>query len=323
MNKNIIEINNLLKKGDNFLISSHIRSDGDSIGSQLALFSLLKSMGKNVTIINEDPAPLIYRFLPYSDKIKNYIDKETIYDIAIILDCNEWSRIGTLAELVKSIPTIINIDHHPHNGGLGEYVYLDPTASSVSEQIYNIIKEGEFPINYESALSLYVGIFTDTGSFQQGNTSSMAHFITAELIERYGVSPEMVTQHVYKNNILSEVKLLGLTLGQTSITEDGWVAYSQITNQMIEDVEAKGLTIETVQIIDYLRSIKGVKVAVLFRDIGNNKVKVSLRSTPDINVGIVAKTFNGGGHPQAAGCVITGELNEVKAKLLKQLRDFL
>lgn len=310
---------NVLQKEDNFLITAHIRPEGDSIGSQLAMSILLQKLGKKVTIINEDPLPETYRFLPQSEKILTYSPEHerSRFNVAIVLDCNQLERVGKVASIVREVPIIINIDHHPDSPGIGNYNYMDTNASACAEQIYMIIKTMDYKLDSYLALPIYVGIMTDTGSFKQVNTTSLAHRIVGELLN-CGIAPNEVANQIYEVNTAASVKLLGEILGSLKTIQGGRIITAYITQEMLKEA---GFTtdIEPERIIDQVRTIKGVEVIILFRDLGQNRIKVNLRSKTSFSVSEIAKIFDGGGHIRAAGCMIEGTLQEVEKKVLKEV----
>ncbi|MFH1563571.1 MAG: bifunctional oligoribonuclease/PAP phosphatase NrnA [Nitrospirota bacterium] len=325
MEEMLSSIVNLLQKEDNFLITAHIRPEGDSIGSQLAMAILLQKLGKQVTIINEDSPPELYRFLPQCEKILTYCPEyeRSRFDVAIVLDCNQFERVGKVASIVKNTPVIINIDHHPDSPGIGKYNYMDTKASACAEQVYMVIKAMHFNLDYELALPVYVGIMTDTGNFKQVNTTPLSHQIVAELLG-YGIAPNEIANQIYEVNTVSSVKLLGMILSSLKTRQGGRIAITTITQSMLKEI---GFTteLEPERIIDQVRSIKGVEISLLFRDLGQNsdlgrnKVKVNLRSKTSFNVSEIAKIFDGGGHIRAAGCVIEGTLQEVERKVVDEI----
>jgi len=310
---------NVLQKEDNFLITSHIRPEGDSIGSQLSLAILLQKLGKKVTIINEDTPPEVYRFLHQWEKIFIYSPEyeRNKFDVGIVLDCNQFERIGKVATLIKQTPIILNIDHHPDSPGLGNYNYIDTQASACAEQIYLIIKAMDFKLDYDLALPLYVGIMTDTGSFKQVNTTPLSHHIVSELLS-YGILPNEVANQIYEVNTFISIKMLGQILSTLKTRQDGKIIIANITQPMIKEAEFT-TELEPERIMDELRSIKGTEIILLFRDLGQKRIKVNLRSKTSFNVSEIAKIFNGGGHLRAAGCVVEGKLQEVEEKVLEEV----
>jgi len=319
MEKILSPIINVLQKEDNFLITSHIHPEGDSIGSQLALAILLQKLGKQVTIINEDITPEVYHFLPQCEKIITYSSEyeNSRFDVGIVLDCNQLERVGKVASILRNVPLIINIDHHPDSPGIGEYNYIDTAASACAEQIYRIIKAMDFKLDYNLALPIYVGIMTDTGGFKQVNTTPFSHQIVADLLN-YGIRPNEIASQIYEVNTIDSIKLLGQTLIGIKTIQNGRVIIADITQKMLKETGVI-IEIEPERIIDQLRSIKGVEIILLFRDLGENKVKVNLRSKASFNVHEIAKIFNGGGHPKAAGCVIEGNLQDVEKQVVEEI----
>jgi len=319
MEKILSPIINVLQKEDNFLITSHIRPEGDSISSQLSLAILLQKLGKKVTIINEDSPPEIYHFLPQWEKILTYSpeDERNKFEVGIVLDCNQFERIGKVASLIKQTSIIINIDHHPDLQGLGNYNYIDTNASACAEQIYLIIKAMDFKLEYDLALPLYVGIMTDTGSFKQVNTTPLSHQIVSDLLS-YGILPNEVANQIYEVNTPVSIKLLGQILSTIKTRQEGKIIIANITQSMLKEA---GFTteLEPERIMEELRSIKGGEIILLFRDLGEEKIKVNLRSKTSFNVSEIAKIFNGGGHLRAAGCIVEGKLPEVEEKVLEEL----
>ncbi|HEA47070.1 MAG TPA: bifunctional oligoribonuclease/PAP phosphatase NrnA [bacterium] len=317
------EIAKVIKKNKNFFITSHIRPDGDSIGSQLALKRILERLGKEVTIANHDSVPEIYDFLPGIESIKQELLKDREFDVALVLDSPEFSRLESTAEIVKKAKVIINIDHHLGNEEFGKYNYVDTEASAVGEEIYELTKVMGFKIDREIALCLYVGILTDTGSFRQSNTTPRTHEIVADLMKIGDLKPAQITHQVYETQLPSAIKLLSMTLDTLERSEDGRIAWMTITDRMFKETGTTNT--ETENFINYVRSVKGSEVAILFTELTKDEVKVSFRSKSSVNVNRIAKTFGGGGHLRASACTIKGDLDEAKKKVLaeveKQLED--
>lgn len=310
---------NILQKENNFLISAHIRPEGDSIGSQLALGLLLQQLGKRVIIINEDPVPESCRFLPQSDMIKVYKPEEAIqFDVACILDCSEWDRIGKVSSLAKKAKIIINIDHHPDHEGLGNYNYIDSDACATGEQIYEIIKDINIELTKDIALCLYTAIWVDTGGFRHSNSTAKAHQIAADLIE-HGVFPPQVYSSLSEAHTPAIIKLTGLILSSLKTSANGKVVSCHILHQMLKQTGIGPFDVETDGVLEQISFIKAVKVVILFRELPNDKIKISMRSKPDIDISLIAKLFGGGGHRQAAGCVVRGGIHEIEEKILNEV----
>lgn len=310
------EILKLLKERDNFIITSHIRPDGDSIGSQISLFFALKDIGKNVTIVNEDSPPLYLSFLPYLDTILQPDDERK--DIAIILDTNEPERLGKRTKgLIEKTPLKINIDHHVGKG-IGNINWMDEDVSSVCEMIYSLIKPiSEKPISPDISLLLYVGIATDTGFFSFRNTTSKALRICAELLDAgMRLSPSEIKEHLYSTKTIGELRLFGKAL--LDLKSDGPIVWTQITEEMIEEANKDP---ETDTLLDTIRGIKDASVIVLFRELSPSRTKVSLRSKEDFDVREIAVKFGGGGHLCAAGCILPFPIKEAEQKIIKAIKE--
>ncbi len=312
----------VLKNNDFFLVTSHLNPDGDSVGSQLALVSLLEEMGKRVVIIDEDPVPDNLRFLPQSDRIAFINSKlrrtEDCPQVSLVLDCSDLERVGKVAELVKETDLIINIDHHISNDKFGDIDLVDEQASAVGEQIFDLIKSLGYPVGEERAISLYTAILTDTGSFQYANTTPRTHQIVASLLKE-GVSPSLLAERVYRVSSFPRQKLLGLSLATLERSSDGSIAWFRLTREMYWQSQASPQ--ETNGFINCIGSLQGVKLALLFREREDRKVKVSFRSKGELNVASLAKHFGGGGHRGASGCLIEGSIEEVEKRVLAVARQ--
>lgn len=325
----IDEILKLFKKFDVFSISSHINPDGDAIGSQIAIYSLLLDFGKKVYILNSDPIPFTYNFLPYIDNyqwgdcVENYPSN---IDVAIILDCGNMKRIGErLANKTKPKHAIVNIDHHLNNSYFGTHNLVDEKACATSELVFNLIDQSGIGLGYERAISLYSGIITDTGSFKYKNTTAQAHIITAKLIEE-GIQPDFVAEMIYSVIPYKKAKLFGLALESLTLSEDGKIAWISISKEMFKKTGTSSA--DTDEFIDYVRSVKDIQVAIMFKENENGSVKVSLRSKNSkmgsyVSVDQIASAFGGGGHQMAAGCVVPGPLNSAINTIIKAVSDLL
>lgn len=312
----------VLKSKKSFLITSHLRPDGDAIGSQLALASLLEEMGKSVFIINLDPVPETFRFLPGSDRISNDFTFPDHPEVALVLDSSGLDRIGKVADLVRKAKTIINIDHHLSNHRFGDINLVEEKASAVGEQIFSLICSLGFSIGKKRALSLYTAIFTDTGAFQYANTTARTHEIVSCLL-REGVDPADIAEKVYRNNSFSRQKLLGLALTTLRKSRPGGIIWFRLTREMYRKVEAKDS--ETSSFIDCVQSIEGIKLALFFQETDRkSQVRVSFRAKgEEINVNNLARRFGGGGHQRAAGCLMEGSIEEVEKKVLTAAQELL
>jgi bifunctional oligoribonuclease and PAP phosphatase NrnA len=317
---NFNEITKLLKKNNSFLITSHKNIDGDAIGSELALYFILKKLNKKPIILNQDRLPRIYNFLPDSDKVHcledNYINIKNI-DVGIIVDCSNFERIEETYKIFKNIKNIINIDHHNSNENYGDLNYIDSSASSVGEIIYDLIKFINLDLLDEKiSTCLYTAIITDTGSFRYSNVNSKTFSVVSDLASQ-GIKPNLIADNIYNRNTYSGLKLLGKALLTLEVDESNYVSWLTITRDMLNNTEANDEEVEG--IIDMARTLENTEVSILFRETKDNKIKVSFRSKGDFNVNKFAGKFNGGGHPNSSGCVCSGKIAEVKEKILSEL----
>lgn len=311
------KIAKVIGENKSFFITSHIRPDGDSIGSQLALKRILERLGKEVIIVNHDSVPKIYDFLPGSESIRQESPKNKECDVTIVLDSPDFSRLESTAEAIKKVKVIVNIDHHLGNKKFGKYNYVDTKASAVGEQIYELTRIMGFEIDREIALCLYVGIMTDTGSFRQSNTTSRTHKIVAHLMKIGDLKPAQITHQVYETQLPSAIKLLSITLNTLERSEDGRIAWMTITDKMFK--ETATTKAEAENFINYVRSVKGNEIAILFTEMARDEIKVSFRSKDRIDVNKIARILGGGGHLRASACTIKGDMEKVKKRVLAEV----
>jgi phosphoesterase RecJ-like protein len=287
-----------------FALSVHINPDGDAFGSQLALYSFLRDLGKQVRVFNTDAVPDNYHFLPFSEVIQGPNNVQGYSpEILVILDASTRRRIGDrLCQTLIPTKAIVNIDHHDTGDRFGNYNLVETTASSTSEIIYRLIKHSRVPIGKDRALCLYTGIMFDTGCFRYNNSAPAAHRIAAELIEQGGFPVDEVYRQVYESVPLGKMRLLAEVLQTLSLTPDGKIGWLCATQEMFWKT---GTTPDDVEgFVNHIRAIDTVEVSIFVSELEDGKSKASLRSEVDVDVGKVAAEFDGGGHQRASGCVI-------------------
>ena len=309
------KVKEIIQKNKSFLITSHINLEGDSIGSQLALYALLKALGKEAYIIDEDAPAELYSFLPMIDKINTDLGNIPKCDVTMIIDCPVIKRSGEVARLIDKKSPLCNIDHHVSNTNFGDINWVDPMASSGAELVYRLFKAFNQPIDRDTALVIYVAILTDTGSFGYENTNADTHKIVAELLET-GIRPLDVRNRIYENRSLKEFKLLEKILSTLKSTESGKVSYLCVTKKMLSECGCEPGVTEG--FINYPRSVRGTEIAILFLEnpYEKNKIQISLRSKGKADVNKLAARFGGGGHHNASGCVMDGKIQDVIKKVL-------
>jgi phosphoesterase RecJ-like protein len=308
------EIASVLLQCESVLVSVHKSPDGDALGSQLALTAALEGLGKRVVAWNLDPVPEVYRFLPGSNKIRTG-PVEGRYDALVVLDADP-PRTG-LFDNGYPADRLMNIDHHVTNTGGWDLTWLDPSASATGEMIHDLVRFMNVPLTKEIALCLYTSIFTDTGSFRYSSTSARSMRIAADMIEA-GAEPWLVTEHVYESFAFRRLKLLGSVLSDMERSEDGIIAWVVVTDKLFRQHGASAE--DTENFVNFVRSVRGVEVAVLFRQIGEAEYKISLRSKGRVDVTRPALVLGGGGHKNAAGCTVSGSLEQVKSRVIGEIR---
>lgn len=320
--KEVKRVYDAFKKRDFFLVTSHVNPEGDSIGSQLAVYTILKKLGKNVIMVDNDDVPANLRFLPGSKLIKRAVPENFKIETVVILDCPVKERIGSVSKLLHEGHFIINIDHHISNEPFGEINWVDGKASSVGEMIFYLIKEMGMGLDDRLAKFLYTAMVTDTGMFNYSNTSKKTHEAAGALIEM-GAHPKEMHGHIFENKNFSDIKLLARALSTLKLEEGGSLAHMSLTKSMYKKEGVKHVS--TDEFINFPRSIRGVKIAVFFKENYKkaNVVNVSFRSSGGVDVNRLASRFGGGGHAQAAGCLLNMPLCEAQKKVLAEARKML
>ncbi len=309
------------KKNKKFLISAHKNLEGDAIGSMLAMAELLKQAGKKVALLSPEDIPDVYKFLPGSAKVRLRSSLKNIdYDVACLLDCTGIERIGAVKRGICPGRLILNIDHHISNTYFGTINWVEPYMSSSGEQVYHLFKKMGIPLTKRAALYIYIAILTDTGSFRYSNTTEVTHRIVAELMQ-HGIDPADIYRKIYEGADVSSLTLLASALSTLNTTHNGEIAWVHVSRAMFR--KNKASVEDTQDFVNFPRSIKGVKIALAFREAGKGFIKVSFRSNDDVDVNKLAKEFNGGGHPSASGCVLKGAISKVEKAVVSRAKRFL
>jgi phosphoesterase RecJ-like protein len=315
----LAEIGGVLRAHQRFAVLSHVRPDGDALGSQLALALSLQQLGKDVTVWNEDGLLEKYNFLPGGERLTRPPREPQDFDVAVALDTATQNRLGTAGESVLRAKTWINIDHHPSNPGYGDLVYIDPTSPATGQILFELIQNQQLPMDRAIAENLFVAISTDTGSFQYPNTTARTFEIGAELV-RGGVDVGRVSQLLYENYPRRRTELLRELLGTMRFEANGKIASFSLSLNVAAKLGVRPEDNEG--LIDHLRAIRGVIAAVFFEELAEGKVRVSMRSKSDeVDVSAICQKFGGGGHKLAAGARVRGTLTEVEQKILETICD--
>jgi len=321
-NSTFEEIGRALREHQHFAILSHVRPDGDALGSQLALALSLQQLGKNVRVWNEEGMLEKYSFLPRAELLTKPPAIADDVDVAIALDTAIQNRLGTAFAAVGSAKIWINIDHHRSNPSYGDLVIIDPSAPATGEIIFRLIKSQGLPFNHDIAENLYAAISTDTGSFQYPKTSALTFEIAAELVRAGGLDVGRLSQQLYESHPRRRLELLRELLRTMRFSECDRVASFSLSSKTAAELAA--LPEDNEGLIDHLRAIRGVIVAVFFEELADGKVRVSMRSKDEaVDVCAICQEFGGGGHTLAAGARVRGSLADVEKKVLEQIREAL
>jgi len=314
-----------LRAGRSVAISTHINADGDGCGSETALARLLGQMGIRSKIVNPTPWPDMYKFL-LGDDVRDASDtgakglKDA--DVLVVLDISDVKRLGVLAEAVRrlTIPKLV-IDHHlPSDEPPSTLMVTDTTACATGELIFDFAAVMDLKITPDIARALYIALLTDTGGFRFSNTTARCLSIAGQLIAS-GVEPEEMYGRLYASMPVGRLHLLRDALATLEVDPEYGISWISVAAGAAEQYGLRSEDLEG--IAEHPRSIGGTRLAVFFRDLGHDKVKVSFRSTGDVDVNKFAKQFAGGGHARAAGALIEGDLEVVRRKVIAAAREFL
>ncbi len=315
-----------LEPGRKVVLSTHLNADGDGAGSQAAAVHWLTRRGLDPTIVNPTPFPDMFRFLLADDTgAWTPADSEgeramREADVFLVLDTAEPSRLGAVIGRTGGRKVLV-IDHHPAtSSSIGDVVVCDPAACATGELVFDLIRLAGNEVTLPEADALYVAIATDTGSFRYANTSARTHEISADLL-RAGVDPEAMYMRIYARYTPAGLDLVRRALERLRVADDlpiAWISLRQA------DLAQTGATKEDLEgIVEYARRIRGVRVAILFRELHDGRTKISLRSTGDADVAAIAREFGGGGHVKASGAVVPEGLEAAEVRVLGAIREAL
>ncbi len=289
-----------VRAGHRFLLTSHVNPDGDAVGSSIGLSRVLHRLGKGATIWHRDPTPRIYKMLPGSERI--HVGESAppgfpeLFDAAIVLECPSPDRTG-LASALGEVE-VVNMDHHLGNEQYGAVNWVETAAPAVGEMVFRLARALNVELEADTANALYLTLVTDTGGFRYSNTTPETFEAAAALV-RAGASPETVSSWLYESQPLSALRLLGELIATLELHDDNRVATVWITREMVERCGAAPGDSEG--LIDYPRSIAGIRGVALFRELETGEIKVSMRSRGEVDVEKIARRNGGGGHRNASG----------------------
>lgn len=286
-----------------FVISSHARPDGDSIGSSLAMAFALRQLGKEARVVHKDVAPAPLLTFPGVSQIEIADRVDGAFDASIIMECSDLSRTG-VAGLDRGF--VINVDHHPGNSNYGRINWFDSTAAACGEMVFDLVSSLDVRLTPEIATHIYLAILTDTGSFHYSSISPRTFDICKAALEA-GVDPVLVARNVYDSNNMGRLKLFGAVLSAMQIDAAGRIAIVYLDHEMAR--AAGGTYDDTEGLINLPLTVKEIQAVVFFKQIEADEYRVSMRSKGEIDIAAVAKQFGGGGHKNAAGCTATGAVD--------------
>ncbi len=316
----------LLTPGRRVVLTTHVNPDGDGLGSEVGLAHMLKALGVDVSVANPTPTPprfdFLFRDLPGLDRTAEAVKTLRKADVIVVLDIADLGRLGMLSETVRDagVP-VACVDHHVSEGVLPDGPrYVDPGAAATGELIFEIARACGWEVTQAAARALYVALVTDTGGFRFSNTSPRTLRIAAELLET-GIDPDSVYVDVYANAPEGRPRLFAEALQTLVVEPEHGLAWVTVPPGA---VERHGVTADDLDgVVEFPRSIAGVRLAMLFREIHQGRVKVSLRSVGKVDVAAFAKQFGGGGHTKAAGVSLEGSMAEVQERILSAAREYL
>jgi len=305
----------LIEKHERFAITSHIRPDGDSLGSSLALCWILRGLKKEAEVIMCDHVPHAYVKLPGADEVRVVKDVDREYDAVFVIECSDVTRPG-LPSLKDQF--VVNIDHHSTTALFGDLNWIDSTAAAVGEMIYNLAKAIGARINPEIASCVYAALLTDTGSFHFSNTTERTFKIASDLV-RHGAQPAKLSQAIFYSYPYAKIRLVGEVLSTLHRDESGRIAWITMSKEAMDN---SGATEDDSDgIITYPLTVGDVEAVAFFRELASSTYRISLRSKNRVNVARVAEHFGGGGHANAAGFTIKADYDELSREVIAKLKD--
>ena len=315
----------LFKPGMTVALSTHINSDGDGCGSEVATARLLAQLGVKARIVNPTPWPSMFEFLLGSDvedaspRGASALDD---IDALIVLDINDVRRLGALADKVRTLSVPIGvIDHHiAGDEPVGQIAVADTAACATGELVFDFAMTLGLDVTPDIAQALYCAILTDTGSFRFSNTSPRAHAVASALLTA-GVNPEEMYRRIYAQVSVGRLQLLRDALGSLEVNAALGLSWISVEAGVMDKYDVTSEELDG--IVEHPRSIAGTRLALFFRDLGHAKVKVSFRSTGLVDVQQFARCYGGGGHAKASGALLTGSLSDVRSRVVEDARTYL
>ena len=313
------DVARLIRSKKTFVLTTHVNPDGDGLGAQSALYVALKRLGKKVHIVNHDPLPPRYFFLPFADAYRQS-DKIPAHDVCVVMDAGDFTRIreGVRREEFK---ILVNIDHHYSNNYYGDYNLVMPKVAATGEVVYRLIQQLKVKIDKPITESIYVSLVTDTGGFRNSNTTPDALRLAAELMEK-GADASEVNRKIFSGISKEAMELNRVSLGKIKLYDAGQIGTMTLSQSDLKKTGA--VDDDTENLVNQIGKIDTVKISAFLKERTDGRVKLSLRSGNEkVNVANIAKHFQGGGHAYAAGAVLAGPLKTALENVLKVCKKFI
>jgi len=301
-----------IQRRQRFVVTSHVRPDGDAVGSSLAMALALKALGKHVRVVSRDRVPPPMEGFPAVDTIE-VVDHVEADDAVIVLECGDVQRTG-ITGLERG--WVINIDHHPGNTLYGAMNWLDLSAAACGEMVFELIGELGVPLTPEIATHVYIAILTDTGGFHYSNITPRTFDICRQCVQA-GVDATAVARNIFDNNNLSRLKLYGAVLHRMRLDPTGRIATLSVDQRLAR--ECGGTYEDTEGLVNLPLTVKDIVAVAFFKENGPGDWRVSMRSKGAIDVNAIAREFGGGGHANASGCSAQGELQDLEVLFERKL----
>jgi len=298
------------------MVATHVHPDGDAIGALISMKLILERLGKKVDLYARDPSPPEFEFLPQVRDIRNKPLDSAGYEVAVLVDCGDFERVGDeLLEFIKvKTPLLINIDHHIPNQAFGDIYWVEPSASSTCEMLFDLCMGLSLAPDADLSAALYTGIMTDTGSFKFTNTNRRV-FEIASLLVQMGADPAHIAAQVYDSVSAENLKLLAQVLNTVEFYAGSRIVTAELPRSMLPDSSSY---MNSESFINHLRTVKTADLAILFRELDNGLVHISMRSRAGIDVAELARRHGGGGHKNAAACRIAGTIQSVRSMFIEE-----
>ena len=304
-----------IRKRQRFVIASHVRPDGDAVGSSLAMAHALKYLGKEVRVVSRDLPPPPLQGFPGVSEVEILERLDDPGDAVIVMESGDLLRTG-ITGIDRGF--VINIDHHVGNSMFGAINWFDVSAAACGEMVFDLVRELGVPLSHDIAVHLYVAILTDTGSFHHSNITPRTFEICRQCIVA-GVSPSAVARSLFDSNNLGRLKLMGAVLSRMQLDSSGRLATVSVDEELV--TSCNGTYEDTEGLINLPLTVREIQAVVFFKQVGPNDWRVSMRSKGDVDINAVARTFGGGGHKNASGCSASGSLEELKRVFQEKITE--